>query len=206
LIDAQRQSKSTLRKIACEPNDSSRSSLRYRPPLSNSDCRRPFSSRLSRDTDAPRRADGTLVERLSDTLFARDACGPQLGNDRSYFGGYSISARYPSFPAGSLSPWCETIWHNSPRLTALNSIRPRPAPPTRRGGTWEAHWRRRWRRGCKWTAGRPGSRTGGSARRQRGWRRGIAAANREAQDTRRPRKRWRVQCVCLWRLLSWLLR
>jgi hypothetical protein len=33
LIDAQRQSKSILQKITCEPHDSSRSSLRYRPPL-----------------------------------------------------------------------------------------------------------------------------------------------------------------------------
>jgi hypothetical protein len=33
LIDAQRQSKSTLQKITCDPHDSSRSSLRYRPPL-----------------------------------------------------------------------------------------------------------------------------------------------------------------------------
>jgi hypothetical protein len=47
LIDAQRQSKSALRKITCEPHDSSRSSLRYRPPLqtliaaarSHPDCR-----------------------------------------------------------------------------------------------------------------------------------------------------------------------
>jgi hypothetical protein len=47
LIDAQRQSNSTLQKNTCEPNDSSRSSLRYRPPLqtliaaarSHPDCR-----------------------------------------------------------------------------------------------------------------------------------------------------------------------
>jgi hypothetical protein len=62
------------------------------------------------------------------------ACRLQLGDDRSYFGRYSIGARYSSFPAGSLSPWCKTIWHNSPRLTAPNSLAPRPAPPMRRGG------------------------------------------------------------------------
>jgi hypothetical protein len=74
----------------------------YRPPLAN----------------ASRRTDGTLVERLCDAFLARDACRPQLSDDRSKFSRYLIGAHYTGFRSGSLSRRCKTIWHGSSRLTA----------------------------------------------------------------------------------------